>query len=642
MLCHGHLPSYGDWGADRTSGSEPNLKLAAEAYRAALFFYQFSPHDDMRRKAKDTIGRLYPLLESQFGGVGIDLFFRHPEPTVSEPFSLPRESTVMGQAGIAILRDRTGATLLTRVGPNHTHAHDDVLAYNYYALGQEISADIGYGIYGTNAHYGWGSKAISHNTVVVNKDRQVGFRQLYKPFAGGEFSFLYESDEVSAIEGSAPELYGISAYRRMLATVPVGENASYVMDFFLIDGAETTDYAFHAFHEPSTLTIRGAAQVEASHWTLAGVDLDESERPSFDEPGLSFGERLTAGETFSSLLDGEEPRLWTPQLNNGYGYIYSVQEYRTNGGVAEAVWISERGVRFQWMGLLREDERLFTGVAPNLEGTHRYPVIVHRSQRPSMLYVAVACASESKAEACVRAVRELPVEGGGARAVRIELLGGLTDYWVYSGEAQELSVKVGDQAWVIQGRCAWLRFDTNGNICGTACISAEEMSFGEMVYKGRSRVSRKVLLTDVEGGKVECEPHAIGDSEVDQSQPRFVRLNDMGSSSWYPVGEGERAFDPGGEAVALRDSLILSKGIVTEIRGDVIVSRYPLPLGVAGTVDGASTFRGKRMIGRLGGEADIVRIPDLKELVVNLRSPFQIGEAFDIVDAAPGCELEWI
>jgi hypothetical protein len=638
MLCQGHLPSYGDWGADSSVGSGPNLKLAGEAYRAALFFYQFSPDADMRRKAEETLGKLYPLLKDQFGGKGIDLFFNHPVQVSPEPFTLPQHNTVMGQAGIAILRDQNGSTIMTRVGPNHTHAHDDVLAYNYYACGLEISADIGYGIYGTNAHYGWGSKAIAHNTVVVNKDSQMKFQQMYKPFAGGEFTFLYESDEVSAIEGKAPGLYGIEAYQRMLATVPAGAGASYVMDFFYIEGAETTDYAFHAFHEKSTLEIRGAERVEVSHWTLSGIDA--SEKPYFDQPGQSFGERLTAGETFSTLLEGEEPRLWTPQINNGYGYIYSAEEYRTYKGGSEAIWTSESGVQFRWFGLQREDERLFVGECPSLEGTYRYPILVLRSEKPSMLYAAASCAAEPDREACVKAIHELPVSGERARAVRIELEDGSSDYWVYSDKPQRISVSVGNEEWVIEGRCAWMRLDQGGNVLSAQCISAHEMSFRDIHGTGRQRPEALVLQADADSGKLQCNSAPTAWAEAEG--PRTVRIIHKEKSSWYsiePVGASQE-MEVG--RIVLRDSFILSKGMVAAVRGDVIVTRYPLPLGVTGSADGPSAFQGKQMIGKLGGQATILRIPTLKELVVDLIKPFEIDEAFDIVDVVPGCKLEWV
>ncbi|WP_213528091.1 heparinase II/III domain-containing protein [Paenibacillus cisolokensis] len=77
---------------------------------------------------------------------------------------------MMGQSGVSIIRSSGDTTALMRFGRNNTHGHDDVLAYSYYAGGKEISADIGYSVYGTNAHYGWASKSIAHNTVVVNQD----------------------------------------------------------------------------------------------------------------------------------------------------------------------------------------------------------------------------------------------------------------------------------------------------------------------------------------------------------------------------------------------------------------------------------------------------------------------------------------
>ncbi|MFD0715479.1 heparinase II/III family protein [Paenibacillus sp. GCM10027626] len=642
MLCHGHLPSYGDWGRDSAVGTSADPGLLSEAYRAALYFYQFAPSEQLREKARASMVKLYPAVKDRLGNRGVDLFFRHPEEAAgleAGAYDLPKHNTVMGQAGIGILRGTDDATVLMRLGANLTHAHDDVLACQFYDCGKEISADIGYGIYGTNSHYGWGTKAIAHNTVTVNFDSGLKAGQLFKPFAGGEFTFIRQEALVRAMEGRTPKLYGIEDYRRMLAIASLNSGRSYTVDFFHVQGAETADYAFHAFHEPSELRLTGAEAADANHWTLAGVD--SQQKLYYDEPGLSFGERLTTGETFSELLEDEEPRLWTPECNNGYGYVYGVKEFAPSGRFVEARWTAESGTELTWFGLSAEGDRFFTGLCPSLDGAEKHPMLVQRSRQGTKTYAAVWYAAEAgAAEDARRVIRvsEIAAAGEAVIALAVELADGCTDYWVYSPIQQTITASVRGQEWKIRGRCAWMRLDAGGNVAESSCLCAETMQYGQTEIIGNSKCWENIVAVDESAPAVWVRDG--GETPDAGSGYARVRCPGGDNSSLYPVQQVSR--EGSLLKVVLRDSIVLSKGVVCDIAGDLIHTSYPLPLG-AEAMDGAeSPFCGKWIKGERGGRAEIIAIPELKRIRAKITAPFAKGEPFDILDIQPGCELAFV
>lgn len=643
MLCEGHLPSFGDWGPDRIRSSTPDIRTCTEVYRAAQFFYHFTSDEVIRENAGSTLMLLYPLVEGSLGERCAELFFAHNG--VHSPIRKPRlkedEPTVMGQAGISIIRKKKTAALM-RYGRNSTHAHDDILSYVYYKDGQEVSGDIGYGVYGTNAHYGWASKAIAHNTVVVNRDNMMVQNQLFKPFSGGELTTIYNDENVSVMEGDATSLYkrsGVSMYRRMVGLVNTTEGDSYTIDFFRVEGARTADFAFHVFHDNSTVELQEASPSHRTYWTLAGVD--SPEKLYFDEPGKSFGERLTTGETFVPLLPGEKPRLWTTALNNGYGYIYHVKEFKPDGSVFRALWTAEGGNKFYYYGLCRQEDRLFTGLAPSLDGDRKHGILVHRSTQPNVQFAVVTyCELNDGRDSHalrnpIRKVVQLPAEGTDVTALAVHFTNGMVDYWVYSPARQAIKVSAHGVEWNVSGRSGMLRLDSEGRVVEAHCTLATSMSYGEFQKTGREDKWFLVDQVDETSGTVwvAAEPPV-------NYVPKYVRVRRKPGeeSTIYTIKSlhqsGRRT------AIKLTDSFILSKGIVQAATDTEIHTSYPVPLGVG--LEGESPFIGKKIVGQFGGLGTITKAPEMKKFHVRVSRSFAEGEKFDIIDLEPGYELQWI
>ncbi|WP_245954482.1 heparinase II/III domain-containing protein [Paenibacillus flagellatus] len=645
MMVQGHLPSYGDWGRDRAESREPDARLLLETYRAAQQFRQFSPDAGIREAAESTMRKLYPSVRDRLGGKGFDLFFghaaeeeAHSEAGNGKPFELPKGLTSKGQAGIVVLRDRNETTALLRYGPSNTHSHDDVLAIQLYAYGRELSADIGYGIYGTNAHFGWASKSIAHHTVVVNRDEGMKAGQLYKPFAGGELGFVFESERVTAAEAKAPGLYGIEAYQRMVGLVPIDAATSYVVDWFEVEGAETADYAFHAFHKKSELRLAGVvAAADEDAWTLSGADAAERGSPKlyFDEPGKSFGERLSTGETFTEFAGDERPLGWTSEPNNGYGYVFDVRAYRPGAsGAFEAVWTEKGGHGLRLFGVGDPSDRLYSGLGPSLDGDVRHPFLVWRSREPRKRFAAVlqpyAPGSGGRA---VESVAAVEASGRKASALAVRLSTGETDYWAYAAEEGEIRVKTEFGEWLVEGRCGWLRVGRDGRpIAGETICGVSMRLAGAVLDVRNAPVRLRVTGVDIEGDTITVAEN-VPERWRGVASAITIRSSRTGRTSTYPVRSAA------GRTIVLGESVVLSKGIVADAADAVLESRYPLPLGADPAFPGApSPFEGKTVLGRYGGLAVIRGVPAMKTLAVETIRPFRTSEPFDIADVEPGDE----
>jgi len=639
LLCQGHFPSFGDGIPDTRTGREPETRILIAAYRAALYFNYFGT-EAMRRIAEADAATLYPLVCGKLGGNGKDLFFANPQAFAQDnagyAFKLPAGNTVMGQAGIVVLRDRHDTTAMLRFGPNNVHTHDDVLALKLYACGMEVSADVGYMYYRSNGHLGWASKAISHNTVVVDRDDCMKESQLYKPFAGGELSFVAESEHVTATEVKAPKLYGIDKYQRAFGIVALDGGGSYAIDWFTVEGAETADYAFHAFHEPSELKWSDVNRIDAvPAWTLAGLDAIEAglAKPYFDYPSRSYGERLSTGESFAVCLEGEEANHWSPARNNGYGFVYDIGEYRADRGTFTATWSTGSGERLQLFGIADPADRLFAGKAPSLTGDVTHPIMVWRSGGRKTFHAVMQTFDRTSNGVSVVQAERANTNDGGATATAVRLSNGETDYWLYAADNRIFTVATEYGEWQVGGRCAWIRTDAAGRLTAHALPEAEFLRYRGEVYRAGGSCVIIVHRVDAVRGLIEL----AADADLHAGEVVNFRSKRTGAISSYRI----RSVNRNSRMIELEDSVVLSKGIVEATMPDGrIESRYPLPLASDLIFPGApSPFEGKMIVGESGGSAVIRRVVSLKVLEAVVIRPFRERERFDIVGVEPGDEL---
>ncbi|MCX6374560.1 MAG: heparinase II/III family protein, partial [Armatimonadetes bacterium] len=188
---------------------------------------------------------------------------RNPKQTVE-----PSQSSLLDGKGLAILRSGTGAegrAAFVRYGPSVCHGHRDDLNLNFYALGRELTYDLGYSLGSAHVQTGWAHQTGCHNLVMVNEKNQ-----LESGPSGGSATLFAASDQIEMAEMSCDHSYqseGVDLYRRTIALVDVGPKDSYLVDIFRVHGGNTHDLLWHALGDQTS--VEGATLGEVEKGSLA-------------------------------------------------------------------------------------------------------------------------------------------------------------------------------------------------------------------------------------------------------------------------------------------------------------------------------------------------------------------------------------
>ena len=180
--CAGHSPRYGDSGPDVSLARPTDPVFSSTDYEFAEVCYARTS-GELRTPFADALTYLAGNRGEELRSSARDrqwmLYHAGEFPERSDPAATRARITstdFFGQKGIAILRagdgDESQAALL-RYGPSLNHGHYDDLNLNYYALGHELTYDLGYGLGSTHTQVGWSKQTTSHNLVVVDETRQM-------------------------------------------------------------------------------------------------------------------------------------------------------------------------------------------------------------------------------------------------------------------------------------------------------------------------------------------------------------------------------------------------------------------------------------------------------------------------------------
>jgi len=334
--CAGHQPALGDAG--------PDLTVAGDDDRAALLSRVADRLEVLAARTTDRAQRLavqrqlWQLAEGNLDTLrskspkGRWLLFHAddvpaPPPNENPTTALDTCTLLPGGRGVAILRSGSAGSgqrcALLRYGATLNHGSADEMNVNLYAFGREISYDQGYGW----AHHrcGWAHSTVAHNVVVVNEENQLR----NAAGSGGSLEQSCQSPRVRVVAADAPLAYsaeGIRRYRRLLALVDTGRDASYVLDTFDVAGGEQHDMSQHflgrlmrnddvTFGPPPTSGSLAGPQYE--WWKLI--------QPS----GWLRGQK--------------QPFYWSAPPENGYGFLFLVRQSLAVGAAPKFIWkIGER------------------------------------------------------------------------------------------------------------------------------------------------------------------------------------------------------------------------------------------------------------------------------------------------------------
>ncbi|NUP99907.1 MAG: heparinase II/III family protein, partial [Armatimonadetes bacterium] len=272
------------------------------------------------------------------------------------------------------------------------HEHYDTLNFGLWARGSELAADLGY----TNTRLrGWTADTLSHNTVVVDKTRQLSHRT-----PGSLLRYVPDLAGVSSVAAAGEAAYPklVSRCQRELTLIPLNESDAYVLDIFRVTGGSTHDWALHG----------SALQPMQATCSL----------PLTPRPG---GSLLEPGEAWAEPADSY-------QHASPYGFVREVSEATTAAPLTVAfAQADNRGFRTHLPG--GEPTTILLGKSPSVRlaaednrhvDQHWMPQLVLRRQGAAPLdSTFIAVHEPHGAEPFLTSVERLPLPGGEAVALRV-------------------------------------------------------------------------------------------------------------------------------------------------------------------------------------------------------------------------------
>ena len=357
--CLGHSPRYGDSGPDLVRVQPPQTPADRLDEHFAEVLYARS-----EGQAKADFGQLLSylchgdVLKTRGAAQGQDwlLFHAAPPPQASAqlPAWLDRQinaTSFFGQKGLAILRTPNcpqAQAELIRFGPSLNHGHLDDLNLNYYALGYELTYDLGYGLGSTHTQVGWSHTTASHNLVMVNETPQGSGGD--KDGSGGSLYLLAGLPGLQVADCSAEATYqtlGVKDYRRLTALV--GEGAeTYLLDLFHVQGGNQHDYIFHALG--TEVSFNGARFSEPQPGSLAGPTVKWGELQGNDADMIGF-----PGKPY-----------WNPPPGNGLGFLMAPQCAAATGNFSATWNVGKEDCHLKMTLLPEPNTQLITCWAPGI------------------------------------------------------------------------------------------------------------------------------------------------------------------------------------------------------------------------------------------------------------------------------------
>ena len=683
MTVAGRFPAYGDSSPDRAQlGAENNSYLEGQRASYLRMFYEQTSRADW----KEEIADLYHAIPEASKIPDFDI----PERTLSnyllfglsqwkEPVAVKNASAakaslltpeLLGGKNIAILRsgkDAARRALFMRGGINGAHGHDDQMAIIPYANGFALAGIYGYRYARTPDHLGWGTRAVSHQTAVINEDLPAamffkGWQP--KPVApSASVSGFITEGAAQMVEMNNPALWqhsegNVQDYRRAVWMIDVSDEQSYFVDIFQLVGGNSHDYFWNAPYpnQRTDITFR-LANIRTSAvpnvWTLSALSGKNLSSPR-NKPGQSWGERLDGMAGRIKPLPGQSEKD-TPQRGkavppgNGYEFIWDVKTNETEKDW-NAVWILQDQKTYLKARMINFDGMTaITAKSPSLYADHHFDVIVARRTRDKSTFIPLQSRFVNVLEAvenqhwAVKSTEKLAVETSAQAsdcvALKLDLSNNHSDYLL----ANRRSQKVQSDEFSFEGRNAFVRVDAKQQLTNLTLQEGTSLdAFGWKIELAKPTIAAKILLVDTQDDK--------GQIVIDQQLPAGDVLsgallqiknsaNDAVNYSFDEVLTIEKVLSsqPGQSILQFqKQSLVLTRLQIDSIdsQNKKIETRWPCEL--AGT---AST---QYLQGRALMKADASKASALvtsfarKNLEVTSTADFQNGDKLKVVIAKPG------
>ncbi|MBE6912340.1 MAG: hypothetical protein E7473_07430 [Ruminococcaceae bacterium] len=314
------------------------------------------------------------------------------------------------------------------------HGHNDALQFGVDAYGFNFMPDLGYPEatgYDPN-RLQWCSQTISHNTVSVNGESQIGA-------VGGTPLHFDDAGKVKIADIDFPEVYAdTDVYRRTVVSVEASSDVSYTVDFFRIKGGKEHTYSFHtqSLNGYTTDDFTLVPQVDADGnyvGTYAGPEVPLGPDPNTILTSGSYELKYTRGYTWLDHVNRATPE------DGNFSVNFKQTDFRHT--VKDA---SGLNLKFTALNDWTPSSVGFaTGYAPNTSSNKMIPgldyMLIHRKGKNlDTLFTSVL--QPYNGEEYIESMESVPVELKEGRkskddvvkAVKVVLKNGRTDYIVYS------------------------------------------------------------------------------------------------------------------------------------------------------------------------------------------------------------------
>ncbi|GGM94532.1 hypothetical protein GCM10010967_29800 [Dyadobacter beijingensis] len=291
----------------------------ADVYQVGYQTYRDPRYLTWLSAVNKTGARSFSSFESLFRDVLPEV------PPLAGGRALPaRPSRLLAGYGMGMLNNRPDAVALTfNYGFKGTHYHWDFLNFELFANGRKMIPDLGYPD-AMNEYvkevYTWSFNSVSHNTVVVDAQRQVNNVQgTLHDFSEGAFA--------RSMDASSSTYPQTTAYRRNLIMVDADSAHSYVVDFFRVAGGKQHDYVLHG---PPGKVVAEGNWGEKQPGTLAGRDVPFGE--IYDDAKMG--------------VKGYTGSYWNYK-GSGYQYLHNVQKLNGDRTVLSYSHVSDPNARIK-------------------------------------------------------------------------------------------------------------------------------------------------------------------------------------------------------------------------------------------------------------------------------------------------------
>ena len=482
------IPNMGDSGSTGTvSNSYADPKFIAKGYI-------FTKDPEFAKAA-------YLSNKNSADKLGRDIFSEDPDAIskeiqkIAEPLGMrPQGGYLMSGFGLALLENgigNSGVALANNFGRTIMHAHPDLMNFDLLAFGKWLAPDHGYPEFATKipSNTDWTGSTVAHNLVFVNEKPQKevwgGHTKLFKQLKG--FG-VFELDGQKAY----PET---KTYQRTMFLVDAesGQNNSYVIDIFKVEGGNDHLYSFHG--PPGEISNTGLRLTEQKTGTYAGENI---------EKGL-------AANGF-------------PQ---GYSFFYNVKKDLNPPANSMLDWKVETGYRGLKAGenihlrmyslTQSNDIALADGDPPqNKPGNPKklgYVLMHRKGENLNSTFISVF--EPYKENPFIKSVKRIDSGDESQIALKIELTNGSIDYVLYNPDTEKL-MKIEDSI-NMSGNIGFIR-KQDGRVVKSLIINGKSLNHGSMTLKSAGQIRGKIV-------KMNKNPSGSGWVLVDQVLPENGSLN---------------------------------------------------------------------------------------------------------------------